>query len=37
MQKEGKMEQTKNNFLLTFLTVLFVFIGYSFGGTSECW
>ena len=26
------MEQTKTIFLLTFLTVLFVFIGYSFGG-----
>lgn len=28
------MEQIKTVFLLTFLTVLFVFIGYSFGGTS---
>lgn len=28
------MEQTKTVFLLTFLTVIFVFIGYSFGGTS---
>ena len=28
------MEQTKTIFLLTFLTVIFVFIGYSFGGTS---
>jgi heat shock protein HtpX len=28
------MEQTKTIFLLTFLTVLFVFIGYSFGGTN---
>ncbi|NCB10494.1 MAG: zinc metalloprotease HtpX [Erysipelotrichia bacterium] len=28
------MEQTKTIFLLTFLTVLFVFIGYSFGGTT---
>jgi heat shock protein HtpX len=27
------MEQTKTLFLLTLLTVLFVFIGYSFGGT----
>jgi heat shock protein HtpX len=27
------MEQIKTIFLLTFLTVLFVFIGYSFGGT----
>ena len=28
------MEQIKTVFLLTFLTVIFVFIGYSFGGTS---
>ncbi|BAK73968.1 MAG: zinc metalloprotease HtpX [Arcobacter sp.] len=28
------MEQIKTVFLLTFLTVLFVFIGYSFGGTN---
>jgi heat shock protein HtpX len=28
------MEQIKTIFLLTFLTVLFVFIGYSFGGTT---
>lgn len=28
------MEQTKTIFLLTLLTVLFVFIGYSFGGTT---
>ena len=28
------MEQAKTIFLLTFLTVLFVFIGYSFGGTN---
>lgn len=28
------MEQIKTVFLLTFLTVLFVFIGFSFGGTS---
>lgn len=28
------MEQTKTVFLLSFLTVIFVFIGYSFGGTS---
>ena len=28
------MEQIKTIFLLTFLTVLFVFIGYSFGGTN---
>ena len=28
------MEQVKTIFLLTFLTVIFVFIGYSFGGTS---
>ena len=28
------MEQIKTIFLLTFLTVLFVFIGFSFGGTT---
>ena len=28
------MEQIKTVFLLTFLTVIFVFLGYSFGGTS---
>ena len=28
------MEQIKTIFLLTFLTVIFVFLGYSFGGTS---
>ena len=28
------MEQTKTIFLLTFLTVIFVFVGYSFGGTN---
>ena len=28
------MEQIKTVFLLTFLTVIFVFIGYSFGGTT---
>lgn len=28
------MEQTKTIFLLTFLTVMFVFVGYSFGGTN---
>ena len=28
------MEQIKTVFLLTFLTVLFVSIGYSFGGTN---
>ncbi|ABV67864.1 peptidase, M48 family [Aliarcobacter butzleri RM4018] len=28
------MEQTKTIFLLTFLTVIFVFFGYSFGGTN---
>ena len=28
------MEQVKTIFLLTFLTVIFVFIGYSFGGTT---
>ena len=28
------MEQIKTVFLLTFLTVLFVFIGYSFGGVN---
>jgi len=32
--KEDTMEQIKTVFLLTFLTVLFVFIGYSFGGTN---
>jgi heat shock protein HtpX len=33
-QKGVRMEQAKTIFLLTLLTVLFVFIGFSFGGTN---